>query len=71
MRREWNRVEGRLMPAMKGPGDSKIWMPSRKKGRRSRRKVSKTPRLSTAGSPSTWPKSGLTVALREMFDDRP
>ena len=35
-------------------------------GRRSDWKVSKTVRLSSAGSASTWPKSGLRVALREV-----
>ncbi len=37
--------------------------PSTKKGRFSGKKVSNTLRLTTAGSTSTWPKSGFTVAL--------
>ena len=38
--------------------------PSTKNGRRSLKNVSNAERLTTAGSASTWPKSGLTVALR-------
>ena len=36
-----------------------------KNGRRSSKNVSKAPRLTTAGSASTWPKSGLTVAVSD------
>ncbi len=36
--------------------------PSTKNGRRSEKNVSNAERLTTAGSASTWPKSGLTVA---------
>src|SRR5213592_2024452 len=42
--------------------------PSTKNGRRSPRKVSNADRLTTAGSTSTWPKSGLTVALRVRLE---
>jgi hypothetical protein len=45
--------------------------PSRKNGRRSSKNCSKALRLSTAGSASTWPKSGLTVASSVMFEARP
>lgn len=47
---------------------AKVPFPSTKKGRRSPKKVSKAPRLSSEGSASTWPKSGLMVALRKMFE---
>jgi hypothetical protein len=35
-----------------------------KNGRRSGKNVSNTPRFTTAGSTSTWPKSGFIVADR-------
>ena len=38
--------------------------PSTKNGRRSGKSTSKASRLTTAGSASTWPKSGLAVAVR-------
>src|ERR1044071_1775735 len=41
---------------------------STKNGRFSGKKVSNAERLSTAGSTSTWPKSGLIVALSVRFD---
>ena len=37
--------------------------PSTKNGRRSGKNVSKASRLTTAGSASTWPKSGFAVAV--------
>src|SRR5687767_14395640 len=37
--------------------------PSTKNGRRSAKNVSNAPRLTTAGSASTWPKSGLIVPV--------
>ena len=37
--------------------------PSTKKGRRSLKKSSKASRFRAAGSASTWPKSGLSVAV--------
>src|SRR5919197_6652807 len=37
--------------------------PSTKNGRRSVKNVSKAVRLTTAGSASTWPKSGFTVVV--------
>ena len=40
----------------------KMPAPSTKNGRRSEKNVSNADRLTTAGSASTWPKSGLTVA---------
>ena len=46
------------------PKLSKICAPSTKNGRFSGKKVSKSVRFTTAGSTSTWPKSGLTVASR-------
>ena len=44
---------------------SKRYVPelSTKNGRRSLKNVSNAERLTTAGSASTWPKSGLTVAV--------
>ena len=44
---------------------SKLKMPepSTKNGRRSEKNVSKAERFTTAGSASTWPKSGLTVPV--------
>src|SRR5206468_12936003 len=42
--------------------------PSTKNGRFSGKNVSNAERLSTAGSTSTWPKSGLNVALSVRFD---
>ncbi len=59
------------------PNRLKAWDPSMKNGRFSSKYVSKTDRLTTAGSTSTWPKSGLTVAsmvmllLRPHFRSRP
>jgi hypothetical protein len=41
----------------------KMLAPSTKNGRRSGKKVSNALRFTTAGSTSTWPKSGLKVAL--------
>src|SRR3954469_779497 len=61
MRREYRRF--RLL--LKTP------CPSRKNGRRSWKNVSKPERLTTDGSASTWPKSGLTVAFIVRFDVRP
>ena len=51
--------------------------PSTKNGRRSAKNVSNADRLTTAGSASTWPKSGLTVpvsvspGLSAYFRSRP
>src|SRR5438874_657747 len=42
--------------------------PSTKKGRFSGKNVSNAERLRTAGSTSTWPKSGLNVALSVRFE---
>jgi hypothetical protein len=53
---------GWLFPPPSCPKLSKICAPSVKKGRFSEKKVSKAVRLITAGSSSTWPKSGFTVA---------
>jgi hypothetical protein len=49
----------------------KMPAPSRKKGRRSSKKLSNAVRLSCAGSASTWPKSGLIVASSVRLEDRP
>src|SRR6185436_5795980 len=38
--------------------------PSTKNGRRSEKNVSNASRLTTAGSASTWPKSGFIVAVK-------
>src|SRR5688572_32594103 len=46
-------------------------VPSRKKGRRSPKNCSKADRLSTDGSASTWPKSGLIAASSVRFEDNP
>ena len=53
------------------PAKLKIPVPSRKKGRCSARNVSKAVRLSCAGSASTWPKSGLTVASSVRLEVSP
>ncbi len=45
--------------------------PSTKKGRFSWKRVSKAVRLTTAGSTSTWPKSGLMVAPRVRLELSP
>ena len=50
------------------PPNPKYPAPSTKNGRRSSRNVSNAERFTTAGSTSTWPKSGLTVALRVRLD---
>src|SRR6266550_3248438 len=51
--------------------NSKIDEPSTKNGRLSLKKVSRSLRFTTAGSTSTWPKSGLTVALSVRFEPSP
>src|SRR5512141_1690513 len=51
--------------------NEKIPDPSRKKGRRSSKNCSKADKFNTAGSASTWPKSGLIVALSVRFDESP
>src|SRR5512141_2425968 len=51
--------------------NEKIPDPSRKKGRRSSKNCSKADKFNTAGSASTWPKSGLIVALTVRFDESP
>ncbi len=48
------------------PKRRKTWLPSVKNGRFSSKKVSKAVRLTTAGSTSTCPKSGLTAPTRAM-----
>src|SRR2546428_8313390 len=45
--------------------------PSTKNGRFSLKNVSRSLRFTTAGSTSTWPKSGLTVAFRVRFEPSP
>ena len=45
--------------------------PSMKNGRFSSKNVSNTVRLTTAGSTSTWPKSGFTVASIVMLLEKP
>ena len=69
MRREYMTVGGRpVLPPGPPRANWKISPPSTKKGRRSSKRVSKAVRLITAGSTSTWPKSGLTVASRVRFE---
>ena len=46
-------------------------LPSTKKGRFSWKEVSNGERLRTAGSASTWPKSGCTVAFSVRSDVMP
>ena len=50
------------------PPRPKYPAPSTKNGRFSSKNVSNADRLTTAGSTSTWPKSGFTVALSVRFD---
>src|SRR6266852_5831558 len=50
------------------PPSPKYPAPSTKKGRFSSKNVSNADRFTTAGSTSTWPKSGLTVALSVKLD---
>src|SRR6266566_4394279 len=50
------------------PPRPKYPAPSTKNGRFSSKKVSNAERFTTAGSTSTWPKSGLTVALSVRLD---
>jgi hypothetical protein len=45
--------------------------PVTKNGRFSGKAVSNSPRLTTAGSTSTWPKSGLIVASTTKLDVTP
>ncbi|MSR07071.1 MAG: hypothetical protein EXR93_08410 [Gemmatimonadetes bacterium] len=52
-------------------GNWKMSMPSAKKGRRSEKNDSKADRFTWAGSASTCPKSGFTVADRVRFDVTP
>ncbi len=49
----------------------KMSIPSLKKGRFSVKKVSNAERFTTAGSASTWPKSGLIVAVSVRFEVTP
>src|SRR5947199_2524127 len=49
----------------------KIDAPSMKNGRFSWKNVSASLRFTTAGSTSTWPKSGFTVALRVRLGPSP
>ncbi len=53
------------------PNWSNACDPSMKNGRFSSKNVSNTVRLTTAGSTSTWPKSGFTVASIVMLLEKP
>src|SRR5205823_8835448 len=70
MRREYTRPSPVLqsLTAVQFTSNRKMPAPCTKNGRCSLKKVSNAVRLSTAGSASTWPKSGLTVASRVRFD---
>src|SRR6478735_822012 len=50
-------------PSLQSMLKRKVPDPSTKNGRRSGKNVSKASRLTTAGSASTWPKSGFTVVV--------
>lgn len=50
---------------------SKAWAFCTKKGRFSRKHVSKAVRFTTVGSTSTWPKEGFTVASTLKLGPRP
>ena len=50
---------------------SNTFAPSVKNGRFSGKNVSNCVRFRTAGSTSTWPKSGLIVPVSVRLDDRP
>ena len=53
------------------PKRRNTWLPSVKNGRFSSKKVSKAVRFTTAGSTSTWPKSGFTAPTSVMPVPRP
>ena len=62
---EERRLREEEAPVLLAPLRPKLantFAPSMKNGRRSSKKVSNCVRLTTAGSTSTWPKSGLIVA---------
>jgi hypothetical protein len=50
---------------------SKMLDPSTENGRRSSKKVSTSLRFTTAGSTSTWPKSGFTVPASVRLPSSP
>ena len=64
MRREWNSRAPTTCWSKRAP-------PSTKNGRRSGKKDSNAVRLTTAGSASTCPKSGLAARSSVKFDERP
>src|SRR3954470_19507776 len=61
MRREQNSPL--QLPSLQATSKLETPAPRPKNGRRSEKNVSKAERLTTAGSASTWPKSGLTVPV--------
>src|ERR1041384_7387477 len=63
-----DRLETLEQKKQLNPPRPKYPAPSTKNGRFSSKNVSKAERLTTAGSTSTCPKSGLIVALRVRFD---
>src|SRR6266496_626254 len=70
MRREYTRPSPVLqsLTAVQFTSKRKIPAPCTKNGRCSRKNGSNAVRLSTPGSASTWPKSGLTVASNLTLD---
>jgi hypothetical protein len=52
------------LPSLQSVLNRNVPDPSTKKGRRSGKSTSKASRFTTAGSASTWPKSGLAVAVK-------
>src|SRR5438034_1175612 len=71
MRREQNSRSPLQFTWLQFTSKRKIPVPATKKGRRSWKKVSKAVRLRTAGSASTCPKSGFTVASSVRLDVSP
>ena len=71
MRREWNMSGTPKLFEVRERANRNISARSMKNGRFSSKKVSKAVRLTTAGSTSTWPKSGLTVAFSVRLFVRP
>src|SRR5205823_13636613 len=68
MRREYTRPSPVLqsLTAVQFTSNRKMPAPCTKNGRCSLKKVSNAVRLSTAGSASTWPKSGLRSEERRV-----
>src|SRR5438034_10819617 len=71
MRREQNSRSPLQFTWLQFTAKRKPPVPATKKGRRSWKKVSKAVRFRTAGSASTCPKSGFTVASSVRLDVSP